>query len=168
MKSSPPKARSDPVFVGDPLQSRASKTSATAEAGSKKGRFYKLLAKEFRRGGFQYRQIAREENAAIYEQAWPSCAEPSPSYEVIRVRCREGFQIGEQIRKCGRGLPKFGSLGRGRFHVRQQDQGLEQIFGDFAGRTSKERKGGKVTWSDHSDHMSVMPNIWRRRIYQTR
>ena len=33
------------------------KTSATAEGGSKKGHFYKPLPKEFRRDGFNYRQI---------------------------------------------------------------------------------------------------------------
>ena len=70
------------------------KTSATAEARSKEGRFYKPLPEEFRRGEFQYRQIAREADAAVYKQIWLGCAEPSPCYEVIRVRRREGFQIG--------------------------------------------------------------------------
>jgi hypothetical protein len=51
------------------------------------------LRKEFRRDGFNYRQIARECDAAIYEQTWLGCAEPSQSYEVIRVRHRDGFQI---------------------------------------------------------------------------
>jgi len=83
--------RSNRCCRPEPLS--AAKTSAVAEGGSKKGRFYKLLAKEFRRGGFQYRQIAREGSAAIYEQAWPGCAEPSPSYEVVRIRRRDGFQI---------------------------------------------------------------------------
>jgi len=72
----------------------AIKTRATAEAGSKKSHFYKPLPREFRRDGFQYRQIAREGDAAIYEQTWTGCAEPSPAYEVIRIRQREGFQIG--------------------------------------------------------------------------
>jgi hypothetical protein len=83
--------------VGDLLPPATAKTRATAEAGSKKGRFYKLLTKEFRRGGFQYRQIAREGDAAIYEQRWTGCAEPSPAYEVIRIRLREGFQIGTRF-----------------------------------------------------------------------
>jgi hypothetical protein len=51
------------------------------------------LPKEFRRDGFDYRQIAREGNAAIYEQRWTGCAEPSVCYEVIRARRREGFEI---------------------------------------------------------------------------
>ena len=82
---------------GDLLPPATAKTRATAEAGSKKGRFYKLLTKEFRRDGFQYRQIVREGDAAIYEQRWTGCAEPSPAYEVIRIRRRDGFQIGDRF-----------------------------------------------------------------------
>jgi peptidoglycan/xylan/chitin deacetylase (PgdA/CDA1 family) len=51
------------------------------------------LPKEFRRGGFTYKQIVRERDVAIYQQTWNGCRNPSISYEVIRVRRREGFQI---------------------------------------------------------------------------
>src|SRR5437773_1663470 len=71
----------------------APKTRPTAEAWTKKGH-YKPLPKEFRRDGFEYRQIAREGDAAIYEQRWTGCAEPSVCYEIIRVKRREGFEIG--------------------------------------------------------------------------
>ena len=83
--------------VRDSIPPLAKKTRATAEAESKKCHSYRRLPKQFRRGGFQYRQIAREGNAAIYEQAWPGCAEPSPSCEVVRIRHREGFQIGTRF-----------------------------------------------------------------------
>lgn len=72
----------------------ARKTRSSAEGGSKKGHFYKPLRAQFRRHGFTYRQIAREGGVAIYKQTWLGCAEPSPCYEVIRIRRREGFQIG--------------------------------------------------------------------------
>jgi hypothetical protein len=75
----------------------AEKTRATVEGGSKKGRFYKPLPKEFQRDGFHYRQIAREGEAAIFEQSWLSCAEPSRSYEVVRIRRRDAFQIGGRL-----------------------------------------------------------------------
>jgi hypothetical protein len=75
------------------LLSRTIKTRASTEAGSKKGRFYKPLPTEFSRDGFDYRQIAREGDAAIYEQTWSGCANPSVCYEVIRIRRREGFHI---------------------------------------------------------------------------
>src|SRR5436853_6703151 len=84
------------------------KKRATAQSGCKKGH-YKPLPKEFRWDGFTYRQIAREGNAAIYEQRWAGCAAPSVSYEVIRVRRREGFEIGGRFVEPGRGLSKFGS-----------------------------------------------------------
>jgi hypothetical protein len=76
------------------LPRSAQKTSARAEAGSKKGQFYKPLPKEFRRDGFNYRQIARQGDAAIYQQTWSSCSNPSVCYEAIRIRCRDGFRIG--------------------------------------------------------------------------
>src|SRR6516165_11613180 len=82
------------VPFGRSMSGPGRKTSATAEGGSKKARFYKPLPKEFRRDGFNYRQIAREGDAAIYEQRWTGCAEPSVCYEVIRIRRREGFEIG--------------------------------------------------------------------------
>jgi hypothetical protein len=69
------------------------KTRPTAEGGSEKGRSYKPLPIGFRRDGFEYRQIAREGNAAIYKQTWTGCSNPSVCYEVIRIRYRDGFQI---------------------------------------------------------------------------
>ena len=77
-----------------PRDGRDIKTRATAQAGSGKRHFYKPLPKEFRRDGFEYRQIAREGDGAIYEQRWTGCAEPSVCYEIIRVKRREGFEIG--------------------------------------------------------------------------
>ena len=70
-----------------------SKTCATTEAWGQKRHFYKPLPIQFRHDGFTYRQIAREGNAAIYEQTWNGCTNPSVCYEVIRIRRREGFQI---------------------------------------------------------------------------
>jgi hypothetical protein len=69
------------------------KTRTTADGGSKEGHFYKPLPTQFWRDGFQYRQIAREGDAAIYEQTWTGCAEPTRCYEVIRIRRRERFRI---------------------------------------------------------------------------
>ena len=90
------RAKGGSMLVGLPVPSLTSKASATAEGDSKKSR-YKSLPKEFRRDGFTFRQIARQGNAAIYEQGWTGCAEPSVCYEVIRIRRREGFQIGDKL-----------------------------------------------------------------------
>jgi len=90
---SPTPPRTPPVFTAHSNVQPAHKTRATPEARSKKRQSFKPLRKEFRRDGFNFRQIARERNAAIYEQRWTRCAEPTVSYEVIRIRRREGFEI---------------------------------------------------------------------------
>jgi hypothetical protein len=87
-----PKAKGDPAFTRHSIPVAFGKAGATAEGGSGEGH-YRPLPKEFRRGGFAYRQIAREKDAAIYEQRWTGCAEPSVCYEVIRIRRREGFEV---------------------------------------------------------------------------
>ena len=79
--------------VRDSTPSATGKTRAMSEAGTEKGRFYKPLPKEFRRDGFQCRQIARKGNAAIYEQTWGSCPNSSVCWEIIHIRRRDGFQI---------------------------------------------------------------------------
>jgi hypothetical protein len=48
---------------------------------------------QFRRDGFNYQQIARNGDTAIYEQRWMGCYKASVSYEVIRIRRRNGFHI---------------------------------------------------------------------------
>ena len=82
------------MLAGLYMHSVTPKGGATVEGGTKKGHSCKSLSKEFRRDGFSYRQVAREGNGAIYEQRWTGCAEPSVCYEVIRIRRREGFEIG--------------------------------------------------------------------------
>ena len=97
--------------VGELIPLREPKTRATAEGGIKKCHSYKPLPKEFRRDGFTYRQIARERNAAIYEQRWTGCAEPTVSYEVIRIRQREGFEIGARFVEPAEVYPNSESWG---------------------------------------------------------
>src|SRR5690349_15131744 len=75
------------------LHPRAIKTRARGEGGGKKRPFYKPLPTQFGRDGFSYRQIAREGDAAVYEQTWSGCPSPSVCYEVVRIRQREGFEI---------------------------------------------------------------------------
>jgi hypothetical protein len=89
----------------------ATKTRATAEAGSKKPHSYKCLTARFRGDGFEYRQIAREGSAAIYEQTWLGCAERSVCYEVIRIRYRDGFQIGGRFVEPAELYPKSEAWG---------------------------------------------------------
>jgi hypothetical protein len=52
---------------------------------------YRPVPTEFRHDGFNYRQIEREGDLAIYEQRWTGCPEPSTAYEVVRIRRHDGF-----------------------------------------------------------------------------
>jgi hypothetical protein len=88
----PLKAKCGPAFVGDFIPAPTLKTSPTAEARSEKRHSYKPLPTRFRHDGFDYRQIAREGNAAIYEQTRKG-NEDSAAFEVIRIRQRAGFEI---------------------------------------------------------------------------
>jgi hypothetical protein len=90
----PPAEKRDLVVAGDLLELPAPKTSAGAEAWSKKWRSHKPLPIRFPHDGFNYRQIGRKADAAIYEQTWSGCSNPAVSYEIIRIRWHDGFQIG--------------------------------------------------------------------------
>jgi hypothetical protein len=87
------------------------KTRATAEAWGKKRHSYESLPTRFRRDGFNYRQIARERDAAIYEQTWSGCSEPSVCYEIIRIRRRDGFQINGRFVEPAEIYPKADAWG---------------------------------------------------------
>jgi hypothetical protein len=110
-----------------PQDARAIKTRATAEAWGKKGHSYKPLPTRFRRDGFEYRQIAREGEAAIYEQTWSGCAEPSVCYEVIRIRRRDGFQIGGRFVEPAEIYPKADAWGVDGFTLTDKDAAFAKL-----------------------------------------
>ena len=87
------------------------KTHATAEAWGNKRHSYKPLLTRFQRDGFDYRQIARENDAAIYEQRWSGCCNPSVCYEVIRIRRRESFHIGARFVEPAEAYPNSKAWG---------------------------------------------------------
>jgi hypothetical protein len=62
-------------------------------------------------------QVAREGNAAIYEQTWSDCHNPSVCYEVIRIRRRDGFQIGSRFVEPAEVYPNSESWGVDGFTV---------------------------------------------------
>ena len=106
---------------------RAPKKRATGDAGSKKQRFYKPLPIEFSRDGFNYRQIAREGDAAIYEQTWSGCSEPSVCYEVIRIRRRDGFQIDGRLVEPAEVYPSSGAWGVDGFTLTDRDAAFAKL-----------------------------------------
>lgn len=110
-----------------PAHLSALKTSVTAKAGTRKGHFYKRLPKEFRRDGFCYRQIAREGDAAIYEQTWRGCQNPSVSYEVVCIRRREGFQIGGRFVEAAEVYPNSEAWGVDEFTLTDKDAAFAKL-----------------------------------------
>jgi hypothetical protein len=85
------------------------------------------LPKEIRRDGFIYRQIAREGDAAIYEQTWTGCAEPSPCWEVIRIRRREGFRVDGRFVEAAEVYPKSEAWGTDGFTFSDKDAAFAKL-----------------------------------------
>src|SRR5262245_42684321 len=103
------------------------KTIFTAEGGCKKGHFYKPLPIRVRRNGFDYRQIAREGDAALYEQRWNGCAERSVCYEVIRIKRRDGFQIGGRFVEPAEVYPNSEAWGVNGFTLADRDAAFVKL-----------------------------------------
>jgi len=111
----------------------AEKTRAGAEGGSSKRHFYKPLPKEFRHHGFDYRQIARERSAAIYQQIWISCFNAAVCYEVVRIRRREGFHIGDRFVEPAEVYPNSEAWGVDGWTAEDKDTAFRK-FREVAGR----------------------------------
>jgi hypothetical protein len=119
--------KSVPARVGHPISPPNQKARATAKAGSSKGDFYRLLPTRFRHNGFDYRQIARKADAAIYEQRWTGCVEPSVCYEVIRIKRREGFEIGGRFVGPAEIYPNSEAWGTDGFTLTDRDAAFAKL-----------------------------------------
>lgn len=109
------------------LLPRTIKTRARREAGSKKRPSYKRLPTKFSRDGFDYRQVAREGDAAIYEQTWSGCPNPSVCHEVIRIHRREGFQIDGRFVEPAEAYPHSDSWGVDGFTFTDKDTAFAKL-----------------------------------------
>jgi len=124
--SAAPRKKRGLVAVPGSMELSRAKTRATAVGGGKKGRSYRPLPTRFRHDGFEYRQIVREHNAAIYEQRWTGCADSSVCYEVIRIRRREGFQIGARLVEAAEIYPNSEAWGVDGWTVLTRDAAFEK------------------------------------------
>jgi hypothetical protein len=125
--TTPSRQKRDRSFVGGLIPPSNWKTSATPEARTKKGHFYRPLPRRFRRDGFDYRQIAREGDVAICKQAWSGCSDPSVCYEVARIRRREGFQIGGRFVEPAEVYPSSETWGIDGFTLTDKDAGFSKL-----------------------------------------
>ncbi len=115
--------------IGNDSQSRASasKTPSSAEAGTQKGHAYRPLLTQFRRDGFNYREIAREGDAAIYEQSRTGSNGLRVRYEVIRVRRRVGFMIHGRHVEAAEVYPASEAWGTDGFTVTDKDRAFAKL-----------------------------------------
>ena len=103
------------------------KTRTTVVAWSKERYSHKPLPTRFRRDGFNYRQIAREGDAAIYSQTWSGCPDPAVCFEVIRVKQREGFEIAGRFVPPGETYPASKLWGTDGFTFSDKDAAFAKL-----------------------------------------
>jgi len=125
--SSPQTQKPSLAPVGSLLPQLSPKTSSSAEAGTKKSHSYRPLDKEFQHKGFNYRQITREGNAAIYQQTCNGWRNPSVAYEVVRIRRREGFWINDRFVEPAEVYPKSEAWGTDGFTFTNKDAAFAKL-----------------------------------------
>ena len=126
--SGPPKTKVDPALTRHSIPVAFKKTSATAEACTKERHSYKPLRKEFRRDGFNYRQVTREGGIAFYEQRWTGCPDAAVCFEVICVRQRQGFQIGRRFVEPAEVYPASELWGLNGFTFTERKNAWDKFF----------------------------------------
>src|SRR5262249_61604505 len=143
----PSRQNSGRAFVGDLSPPPPDKAPATAEARTKERHSYKPLRKEFQRAGFNYRQIAREGDVALYEQRWTGCPDAAVCFEVIRVRRREGFRIGDRFVEPAEVYPPSERWGVDGFTFTDRNKAWDKFFEislEKPAMEGKEVKNGKI------------------------
>ena len=102
------------------------KTRARTQGRGKKRHSYKPLPTRFWRDGFEYRQIARERDAAIYKQTWKG-NENSAAFEVVRIRRRLGFQIAGRLVEPAEVYPNAEAWGVDGFTLTDKDAAFAKL-----------------------------------------
>ena len=125
--STPRTQKRAPAGVGDLMPAPIRKPRSKAEGGSKKGRFYKPLPTQFRHDRFDYRQIYREGDFAIYQQSWNGCPTRTVSYEVIWIRRRNGFQIGGRFVEAAEVYPNSQAWGVDGWTVQDKEAAFRKL-----------------------------------------
>jgi hypothetical protein len=109
------------------MSTLAVKTRARAEGGNKKGHSYRPLPTQFRRDGFDFRQIAREGDVGIYAQVWNGCPDLAVCFEVIRVKRRQGFEIKGKLIEPAEVYPNSEAWGLDGFTFADKDAAFAKL-----------------------------------------
>ncbi len=105
---------------------RASKRPATAKVGGKEPLSHKPLPTSFRRVGFDFRQIFREGDLAVFEQI-NHTVPTIRRFEVVRVRNRPGFHIGDRYTGPAEFYPKAEAWGECGWTVHDQEAAFAKL-----------------------------------------
>jgi hypothetical protein len=84
------------------------------------------LPTRFRHDGFDYQQIHREEDFAIYQQTWNDKAH-SAAFEVIHIRRHDGFHIDGRFVDPGEIYPKPEAWGTDGWTIQDRDGALGKL-----------------------------------------
>ena len=108
------------------LISEANKRVATAVLGKQKCHSHRLLALRFQHDGFDYRQIERVGDIAIYEQALQGRV---LAYEVIRIRRHDGFTIRGKFMEPAEIYPRSDAWGIDAWTVLDKETAFRKLKG---------------------------------------
>jgi hypothetical protein len=116
------------------------------------------LPTRFRHNGFDHRQIGREGHAAIYERRWTGCAEPSVCYEVIRIRRRDGFHIGEKFIEPYEVYPNSDAWGVDGFTFADRNKAWAKFCEISLEEPASRRREVNQKWENRTGDLSVTPS----------
>jgi hypothetical protein len=94
--------KTEPAAV---LSQETKQNDFCAPSGQQETASRRPLHIRFRKDGFDYRQLAREGQLAIYELTWQGRTD-SAAFEVVRIRAHDGFTIGGKTVEPGEIYPR--------------------------------------------------------------
>jgi hypothetical protein len=113
--------------VGSLMLGRSPKTPAAAISISKQGQCYKPLEAYLKRGEFNYKQLVRHADAAIYSQTWHARSKPSIAFEVICIRRHNGKEIKGQRVEASEFYPSGSEWGKYGFTFNNRNTALRKF-----------------------------------------
>ena len=116
------------MVASDSKATPTRKTPATLISTSKRADYYKPLKIHFQRGKFNYKQIAREKDVAIFEQAWRGSSEPDICWEVVVIRRHGGKTIKGHWVEPSEFYPSSSEWGKYGFTFTDRDKAWDKFF----------------------------------------
>ena len=131
------------LVPGDSKATPPQKTPARLISTSERADYYKPLETHFQRGKFNYKQIAREKDVAIFEQAWRGSSEPDICWEVVVIRRHSGKTIKGHWVEPSEFYPSSSEWGKYGFTFPNRDKARAKFF-EISLEEPKDRKGGEL------------------------